>query len=271
MRKFTRPALALGFFSLCWIATTSCTPASDRIYTEAREEIEKGHFRLALDLLIRAAEAEKSSERKFRNYIEAARIARFEIQDYERAIRLNNVIILKSADEKQRISAQESIAEIYFENLQNYSQALKELQTLEPLVKDAQQKERVRLRICQALYLTGDASRALDEINLALKTATTEVLSFLKVKAQALVALKKYNEALNVYGQILESNPEYFEKENLFVAASVVYEENEDFSAALRYLNTHADKIKDKAYLELRYRRLKERMVNKPLFQGKRK
>lgn len=271
MRRFTRSVLLLSALALFGLSIGGCTPAADRIYTEARAEIEKGHFRLALDLLSRAAEAERRPDRKFRYYLEAARIARFEVQDYVRAIRLNKEIILKSADEKQRINAQESVAEIYFENLQDYSQALKELQILEPLVKEAGQKERIQLRICQALYLTGDSTRALDEINLAMKSATTEVLSFLKVKAQALVALKKYEEALLVYEQMLQSNPEYFEKENLFVAVSVVYEENEDFASALKYLTKHSEKIKDKAYLELRYRRLKERMVNKPLFQGKRK
>jgi len=270
VRRFTR-SLATWLGGVILLSAVSCTPAADRIYKEARSEIERGHFRVGLDLLIRAAETEKNSELKFKHYLEAARIARFEVQDFQRAIRLNKEIILKSPDEKLRINAQESVAEIYFENLLDYAQALKELQKLEPIVKESEQRERVTLKICQALYLTGDPARALDEISLALRSAKTEVLSFLKVKAQAQVALKKYEEALATYEHIFQSNPQYFEKENLFMAVSVVYEEKEDYAAAIKYLNTYGEKINDKAYLELRHRRLQERLVNKPLFQGKRK
>lgn len=266
-KKYTSLIFILGALTV----VSACKPASERLYNEAYAEIEKGHFRIALDLLEKSSNLEKKNSLKFKYLSEAARIARFEIQDYERAIRIYKNIILQSEDENQRIRSQEAISEIYLENLQNYTAAMRELQVLEPLVKDAKEKEKVRLKIAQSMYLTGNNDQAIEQITTSLKSASTETLSFLKLKAQVLVAQKKYKEALEVYQDIYKRDPEYFEKENMYIATSVVYEENEEYAEAVDYLNKFEKQIKDKQYLDLRKRRLKERLINKPLFKGKRK
>lgn len=253
------------------LTLSACKPPAERLYAEAHSEIEKGHFRIALDLLEKSAAIESRNHLKYKYLSEAARIARFEIQDYERAIRIYREIILKCDEESQRIVAQEDMSEIYLEDLQNYNMALKELQILEPLIKDPLKKEQIKLRIAQTLYLTGNNQQALEEINVSLKFSKTEALNFLKLKAQVLVAQKKFTEALQVYETIRKKDEKYFERENLFIAASVVYEENEEYAEALEYLDKYEEQIQDKAYLELRYKRLKERMINKPLFKGRRK
>lgn len=253
------------------IFLSACKPAAERLYSEAYVEIEKGHFRIAIDLLEKSANAEKKNQTKYKYLLEAARIARFEIQDYERSIRIYRTIILEAQDADQRIRAQQAISEIYLENLQSYSLALKELQVLEPLIKDDDEKEKIKLRIAQAQYLTGNNQQAIEEINIALKTIKNEVLSFLKLKAQALVAQKKYKEAILSYLEILKRDENYFQTENLFIAVSVVYEENEEYEEAMSFLTKYEKQIKDKAYFELRFKRLKERLTNKPLYKGRRK
>ena len=66
-------------------------------------------------------------------------------------------------------------------------------------------------------------------------------------------------------------DPLFFKDENLYIATSIAYEENEQFADALGFLNKNENQIKDKSYLELRVKRLKERLVNRPLFKGIRK
>ncbi|WP_148284903.1 tetratricopeptide repeat protein [Pseudobdellovibrio exovorus] len=265
-RSFLTSVVLFLFFGL-----SSCKPAAERLYADANAEIKKGHYRIALDLLERSSEIAKDSNIKYRYLSEAGRLARFEIQDYERAIRIYRRIILQSEDVEQRLRAQEAISEIYLENLQNYNMALKELQILEPLLHDNEKKEKVKLRIAQTLYLTGNFQQAMEEIKVSLKFSEKEKLNFLKIKAQVLVAQKKYKEALAEYEKILQADEKFFATENLFIAASVVYEENEEYAEALAYLDKYQEQIPDKAYLELRYKRLQERMVNKPLFKGRRK
>lgn len=249
----------------------ACTPPSERLYDKAYKAIEKNQFRIGVDLLLRAANVEKKENLKFRDMMEAARIVRFEIQDYPRAIRIYRKIILDSLDEPTRINSQELIAEIYFENIQNYEMAAKELQVLEPLVKNEVRHEKIALRLCQAFYLTGRYEDALEEADAQLRAPKIEELSFMKIKAQILTAQKKYSDALDLYQKILDKNEIYFENENLFIAVSVVYEENEQYSEAMKYLKKYESEIKDKNYLELRYKKLQERLVNQPLFKGRRK
>lgn len=249
----------------------ACKPVSERLYGEAYSEIDKSHFRIAVDLLERGAGLDKNNLAKYKHMMEAAQIARFEIQDYDRAIRIYREIILKSEDVDQRIYAQKSVAEIYLENLQSYALALKELQILESIIKDEKENEKIKLKIAQAQYLTGNNQQAIEEIENSLKTAKNETLNFLKLKAQVLVAQKKFKEAIACYQEILKRDAKYFASENLFIATSVVYEENEEYEEALEYMKKYENQIKDKAYFELRNKRLRERLINKPLFKGRRK
>jgi tetratricopeptide (TPR) repeat protein len=266
-KKYTK----LLFIALALVASGACKPAPERLYNEAYAEIEKGHFRIAVDLLEKSSKFEKKNQLKYKYLSEAARIARFEIQDYQRAIRIYKNIILDCEEEGQRIKAQEAISEIYLENIQNFSSALRELQVLEPLLKEAKAKEKIKFKIAQAQYLTGNNEQALEQINTSLKNSGAESIILLKLKAQVLVAQKKYRQAIEVYQDIYKKDANYFAKENLFMATSLVYEENEEYEEALEYLNMFEKQIKDKQYFDLRKRRLKERLINKPLFKGKRK
>lgn len=270
MRKFFSKAVLL-LRAAIFLLLISCAPQSEKIYNEAYQEIEKGHFRVALSLLEQSAKIEKNDKRKTKALVEAARISRFEIQDYNRAIRIYREIILKSQDSKQRINAQEALAEIYLENLQNYSQALKELLTLEPLDISSQQKEKIKLKIAQAQFLTDHPNAALDTIDTALKVNNSETKQLLKLKADILISLKKFNEALASYEEIRRQDEKFFADENLYIATSIVYEEKEDYLSALTYLEKYQQKIKDKPYYELRQKRLKEKLINRPLSKGRRK
>lgn len=268
VKKSIKTFLLLGAaFSLL----NACTPQSDRLYSEAYSEIERGHFRLALDLLERSADMENQNKKKTKALIEAARIARFEIQDYNRALRINREIVLKSDDAKQRLSAQQSLSEIYLENLQNYSQALQEMMILEQLVTEPAQKEKLKFKIAQAQFLIGNSKSALEYIESSGKSTGAEKKNFLKLKAQVLISLKKYDESLLAYEELRKLDETFFAKENLYIATSIAYEEKEDYASAKSYLEKYKDQILDKAYLELRIKRLSERLTNKPLFKGRRK
>jgi len=252
-------------------ASTSCNSRSENLYEQALAEIDNGNYRSATELLEKTSQLEKDSTQKYRYLGEAARLARFELQNYQKALRLFRNIILSSPDELQRIAAQEAIAEIYLENYQDYSTALKELQILEPLLKDSKKKEKIRLRIAQTLFLTGHSGQALEEITAAEKYVKYHGLHFLKLKAEILMAERRYKETLQTYEELRQQNSAYFAEENLYIAVSIVYEEMEQYSEALNYLLKNEAAVKDKVYFELRTKRLKSKIANKPLSKGIRK
>jgi outer membrane protein assembly factor BamD (BamD/ComL family) len=168
-KKYTRTFLKSLLLAVALTAGSSCSSRADKLYQQASIELENGNYASAAELLEKTSQLESDNVQKFRYMAEAARVYRFELQKYQKALSLLKNIILAAEEESQRIAAQESITEIYFENLQDYSTALKELQILEPLLKDTNKKEKVRLRIAQMLYLTGNNKQALEEISSAEK------------------------------------------------------------------------------------------------------
>lgn len=253
------------------ISLFGCKKQSERLYDEAYAEIEKGHYRIAVDLLDRSANEETDNLKKTKALIEAARISRFEIQDYNRALKFNRSIILSSEDPQQRIKAQEALSEIYLENIQDFHAALKEFLILEPLLTDKIDKEKIKLKIAQAQLLSGNALAALESVDLSSKTSGEYQKHFLKMKSQILTSLKRFDDSLNNYETLRKLDETFFKNENLYITASFVYEEKEDYAGALKYLEKYSDQINDKTYLEIRNKRLQERLINKPFFKGRRK
>ncbi len=249
----------------------SCQSRSEKLYSTAYEKINQNEFKEAVELLESSADLEKNNVQKTKALFEAARLLRFEIHDYEKALKILRIIVLDSKDSKMRILAEESIAEIYFDHLQNYHEALKELLILEPLLNNAKKRESVRFKIAQALRLTGSNLASLDYIEMSLKNNPTEPFQFHKLRAQILQSQQKFDEALKSYELIFEKNPTYFTSENLFNSVSSIYEEKKDYKLAIEYLEKNAEHISDKSYLELRIKKLKEKQINKPFSKGVRK
>lgn len=249
----------------------ACQSRAEKFYNQAIEKIQQREFLQAVDLLENSADLEKNNRLWSKTSFEIARILRFEIQDYNKALLIYKNLILKSEDSSIRVLSQEAIAEIYFENLQDYIMAIKEYLLLESLIREPEKLEQIRLKIAQGYRYTGNHKTALEYIDVFLKSAVDTKNAFLKLKAQTLLTLRNPDEAIKTYNIILEKSPEYFAAENLYVAVAMVYEEKQDYKSALAYLNQNKSKIKDQAYVELRLKRLDEKLENKPFLRGVRK
>lgn len=252
-------------------AISACQSRAEKFYHLAQEKIEQRQFLDAVDLLENSAELEKNNRLWSKTNFEIARILRFEIQDYNKALQTYKELILKSEDASIRLASQEAIAEIYFENIQDYTTAVKEFLLLESLVKDSVKLEKIRLKIAQCYRYTGSFKTALEYIDVFINQIKEEKNAFLKLKAQIFSSLGLYDDAIKIYNQILNRDPEYFINENLYVAIAMAYEEKQDYKAAQTYLNQNRSKIKDQSYVDLRLKRLNEKIFNKPLTRGIRK
>ena len=252
-------------------ALCACQSRAEKFYHLAQKKIEQRQFLDAVDLLENSAELEKNNRIWSKTNFEIARILRFDIQDYNKALLVYRELILKSEDASIRLLAQESIAEIYFENIQDYVTAVKEYLLLESLIKDPEKLEKIRLKIAQCYRYTGSFKTALEYIEIFVNTSKTEKNAFLKLKAQTLTSLGQYDEAIKNYNLILANDQKHFIDDNLYVAVAMVLEEKQDFKAALAYLQQNKDKIKNGSYVDLRIKRLNEKLLNKPFTKGVRK
>lgn len=268
IQKYLFKAIAVSAIALLFSA---CESRSEKLYKQAYDKISANQFLDAIDLLESSSDIEKDPEKKTRALFEAARLLRFEIQDYNKALMHLKKIVLESSDEKIRLLSQEAIADIYFDNLQNYPQALKELLILEPLIKDEVKKESIRLKIAKCQFLTGNSKVALEYIQSFLPQLKDAKKNFLLLKAQILQSTQKLDESLLVYDEIYKLDIEYFKSENLFSAVSLVMEEKQDYKKAIEYVQSHEADFTDKNYYDLRLKRLREKLTNKPFSKGVRK
>lgn len=252
-------------------AINACQSRAEKFFHLAQKKIEQRQFLDAVDLLENSAELEKNNRLWSKTQFEIARILRFEIHDYNKALLVYRDLILKSEDASIRLLSQEAIAEIYFENIQDYTTAVKEYLLLESLIKDPEKLEKIRLKIAQCYRYTGSFKTALEYIDVFWRTAKTEKSAFLKLKAQTYTSLGNYDEAVKNYNLILTTDAKYFSDENLYVAVAMTYEEKQDYKSAMAYLMQNKDKIKDQSYVDLRIKRLNEKLVNKPFTNGVRK
>lgn len=256
--------LAIAFVS-------ACQSRAEKLYHLGMQRLEQRDYLEAVDLLENSAELEKNNRLWSRTTFEIARILRFDIQDYKKALYVYNELILKSEDSAIRLQSQESMADINFENIQDYSAAVKDYLLLESLVKEPVKLEQIRLKIAQCYRYTGNFKTALEYIDVFMKSIKGSKSPFYKLKAQIHAAQSQPEEALKNYNLILSTDPTYFLNENLYVAVAMVLEEKQDYKAAIAYLNQHQDKIKDQSYVELRLKRLDEKLKNKPFTKGIRK
>lgn len=253
------------------VFVSSCQSRAEKFYNQALEKVQERKFLDAVDLLEDSASLEKNNRLWSRTSFEIARILRFEVQDYNKALHVYREFILKSEDASLRIQSQQAIAEIYFENLQDYATALKEYLLLESLVKDKDQLENIRLKIALCYRYTGNHKTVLEYIDTYLNSSTHTKNAFIKLRAQTYATLEKYDEAIKEYNLILESDKNYFINENLYVAVAMILEDKQDYKQAIAYINQNRDKIKDQNYVELRLKRLNEKLLNKPFTRGIRK
>ena len=86
-----------------------------------------------------------------------------------------------------------------------------------------------------------------------------------------MVAQKNYARAAEIYKELLKNYFEKSLKENIPLLLAVCYEEIKDFQTAIKTLEILVGKYTPPEYIELRIKRLKERLKNQPGAKGFRK
>ncbi|MFP5518602.1 MAG: tetratricopeptide repeat protein [Bdellovibrionia bacterium] len=266
VRKLTKSL----FFIYVTLSLCSCTSQEQRDYSSAQSETKKGHFRIALNHYEKVIKRNKSEELVVASLKEAARIAEFEIKDAKRAIEFYKQLVSKSPDHQERVFAQRQIADLTFNNLQNYEESVTELSKLISFLENNDDKNDTRLNLARSYFYLNNQYQALSEIDYLLKQNITEELRFsaLQLKGNIFLADKKFLEAISVFTELTEENPEKAFQEKIGLTLAVCYEEALDYKNAIKTLESYLDRYQPREYIELRIKRLLERQKNAPGARG---
>jgi outer membrane protein assembly factor BamD (BamD/ComL family) len=252
---------------------TACSTQEEGDFKTAQKNISQGKYKVALGYLERVIKRNAPTEYPLEAAREAARIAFFELKDYEKTIEYHRFIVLHSQSEKERLESQKQIAEIYFNNLQNYQASIVEFSKLQQMPHTDLEAAQYRMNVARAQYYMNNFFQAESEIDSLLRLKADDNIRFsaLMLKGNILVAKKEFTKAIDIFKGLIDKYPQRSMQENVGLTLAVCYEENDNFKEAIKVLESYRGKYNPQEYIELRIKRLQERMKNAPGAKGFRK
>jgi tetratricopeptide (TPR) repeat protein len=252
---------------------SGCSSREERQMKLAQDEASKGNFRIALthlDKIILRTENDTASIDALRD---AARISFFEVKDFNRAIEYNRKIVLLAKDPEERKQAQKQIAEIYFTQLNDYSKSIVEINKLLVMLNDPVEKSKYQLSVARAYYYQNNFALAENEADEFLRNTKDEKQRFdlIMLKGNIALAQKNLLKAIEVFKGILKEFPKLAQKDNVALTLAVCYEETKDYKNAITTLELLKASHPVPEYIDIRIRRLRDRMKNAPGAKGMRK
>ncbi|WP_413576407.1 tetratricopeptide repeat protein [Bdellovibrio sp. HCB290] len=262
-----------GVLVVLLLLLSACSSQEKGDFKLAEKNVNQGNYKVALDYFDRVILRNNESEYPLEAAREAARVSFFELKDYERTINYHRFIVLHSKDEKERVQSQKQIAEIYFNNLQNYQASIVEFSKLQQMPHTDLEASQYQMSIARANYYMNNFFQAESEIDSLLRLKSDDNIRFqaLMLKGNILVAKKEFVKAIDIFKGIIDKYPQRSIQENVGLVLAVCYEENDNFKDAIKVLEGYRDKYSPPEYIELRIKRLQERMKNAPGAKGFRK
>lgn len=261
-------------FGLCsLLLLLGCTSAVERDVQQGQRDAEKGYFTTALSHFDRAIKRDNTDPHSLVAAREGARVAIFELKDYSRSISYLRHLVLYSDVLEEREQAQLQLANIYFEHLQDYTAAITEIHRALTMNESPAARKRLSLRLARSYFYMAQFDQAESELNELLKGKLDPEMMFdvLVLRGHVMVSKRNYTKAIEAYKDIIKSYPERSRQENVGLQLAVCYEEDGRFRDAIEVLENMRGHYEPKEYIDLRIKRLTERMKNQPGAKGYRK
>ena len=261
----------LGLWILFTFTLCGCTLSLDWFHQiRAKQAASRGDFETAIRILQRIRQHDPDGPRAVTASRLGARVAQVEAKDYSSAVDFYKHLVLKSDDSAERKAAQKNVAQIYFENLQDYNQAVYEYERLLKLELSNDEAFRYRLNLAKCHFHLNNLEQADHEIDTILtrKLEPDEIFDAKLLKANVEVANKNLAGAAQSWEEILKEFPERSKREKVALNLVVVYEEMKDFGKAIETLEHMRGDYPNPEFLDIRISRLKERKTNQPGAQG---
>lgn len=271
--KMKKRLLACTSVCVAVLFLAACSSQEQADFKKGQKAAAAGHNKQALVYFDHVIKRNATESLCLEAAREGARVAFYELHDYQKSAEYQHYIVLHSNDEKERVESQKQIALIYFNNLQNYQQAIVEFSKLQEMPHSDLEEAQYQMDLARADYYLNNLFQAQSEIDSLLKLKSDENVRFgaLMLKGNILVAEKKFSAAADIFRDLIEKYPEKATQENVALTLAVCYEENNDFKSAIKVLEQYRGKYNPPEYIELRIKKLQERMRNAPGAKGFRK
>ncbi len=263
-------SISFGIVAVLTTILVGCGTYEENELKRARSDIESKSFESALNHINRILKTADSKPVAVEAAKEGAKVTT-ELGDHKRAIPYYKHLVLYAKDPELRKQSQLQIAQIYFENLNDYQNAIVEYNRLLEMPHSAQEEVGYRFRIAKSYFYKNNFFQAESEVDEVLKKPNMKsdtMFDLLMLKGNIYMTQKDLGKSLKVYEEILQKYPERAEKENIRVNIAVCYEEQKDYAKAIDSLEKAKANYPTPEYLELRIKRLKDREKQLPGARG---
>ncbi len=253
----------VGFF----IFNVGCQSRQQVEFDRGIKSQSRGDFSDALLDFEKVMKREPSNSISLRAARESLKILLYEVKNYEKAIDLLKFLILYSKDPEERWRSQNQIAQIYFDHLAWYDKALVEYSKLLSGDLPKEEKLRVRLAIARSYYYLGQFSQSWSETNHFLTEQDLSedfLFDVYLLQANIQQALKKFTDAAKSFERMMAQFPEKSKKENIGINLALCFEELGAYKDALKTLEEMKSYYQPKDYIDLRIKKIKDRLLNQP-------
>lgn len=261
-----RPLFVLIFL----FVVTGCSSSLEHEFRKGQAAAGRGDFKEAVTLYENVVARSPESEMGLQATREAARIAFFETKDFNKAAELYRNLVYNSPDPDERLKAQKQVTSVYLEHLNDYAKAIIELNKLLPLLQDPGEKVQAKMNLARAYYYQNNFFQAEMEVDEFLRISKNEdqIFQMTLLKANIALARKDLNRAAEIMKEMIRRNPQKASKENVGVTLAVAYEEMKDYKSAIAILQEIRDKDPTPDLIDIRIKRLQERLKNQPGARG---
>ncbi len=259
--------LVLAFFC-------SCNFSSEKLEIERAEEAAREkRFDESYKHYLRIVEKDPKAPIALKATAEAARLAHYELKEFKSAIQLYKNLVLYSKSEKERSFAQSKIAEIYFQSLNDYENAIVEYNRLLDLPHSLQQEFTFRLAIAKSYFYLNNSFQAQAELNQLEKKFThrDQVFEILFLRANIMLTSKDLDGAIKVLRDLEKRDPDRFKQELMGLVLAKCYEEQKNMLAAVEVLESMRPYYPRTDFLTRRIKSLRERAALLPGARGLKK
>ena len=161
--------------------------------------------------------------------------------------------------------AQQKLAEVYYDKLNDYAQAIVEYQRLLQANPDLNEATEYKLRLARAYFYMANFDQAISEAQEFVATVPNSDKKFdmLMIKADALLAEKKLDEAIELYNQLEKEFADHPEAYQVKLNKSLAYEDKKDWDRAVAELEAIKDKYPHPDVIALKVRSILRRKERK--------
>lgn len=256
------------------LSLSGCRVSADKLeFQRAEEAQQKGQYESALTHYKKIAAKLPNSALGLRSAKAAADLLHYQLKRPREAADFYKHVILHSQDEKERIVAQKSLADLHFTETLDYTQAISEYSRLLELPHSENEDLDYRIAIARSYFYQNNFFQSQVEIDTIVSRSTDKDRLFdaLLLKANILLAAKKHDEAITVLKDLIDTYPEKSKTETVGLILAVCYEEQKNYAKAIETLNSIRDSYPRRAFLDQKIKTLKERQTLLPGARGLKK